>query len=153
MISNDDLVVGDVFGFEQGMKLPADAVVLEAQDVKCTEADLTGEPDEFLKVRLDESNFQIQDNSGVLLAKSLCVNGSGKAIVTSVGLNTAAGAVSDNSTDRSATDLQLKLEIIAEKIGQVGILAAILTFISMVVRSILEMTKVLPCGCGNIMSC
>jgi magnesium-transporting ATPase (P-type) len=87
------------------------------------------------------------------LAKSLCVNGSGKAIVTSVGLNTAAGAVSDNSTDRSETDLQLKLEIIAEKIGQVGILAAILTFISMVVRSILEMTKVLPCGCGNIMSC
>ena len=153
MISNDDLVVGDVFDFENGMKLPADAVVLRSKDAKCTEADLTGEPDEFLKLRLDESNYQIPDNSGVILAKSLCVNGSGTAIVTSVGLNTAAGAVSDNSTDRSETDLQKKLEVIAGKIGQVGMLAALLTFISMIVRSILEMAKVIPCGCGNIMSC
>lgn len=135
------------------MKLPADAVVIEAQDVKCTEADLTGEPDEFPKVRLDESNYQISDLSGVLLAKSLCVAGSGKAIVTSVGLNTAAGAVSDNSTEKQETDLQKKLEVIAGKIGKVGMLAAILTFFSMVLRSIFEMTNWLPCGCGNIMSC
>lgn len=50
-------MVGDVFKFENGMKLPADAVVIEAQDVKCTEADLTGEPDEFVKIRLDEENY------------------------------------------------------------------------------------------------
>jgi Ca2+-transporting ATPase len=89
----------------------------------------------------------------VLLAKSLCVNGKGRAIVTSVGLNTAAGAVSDNSDEKKETDLQLKLEVIAGKIGQVGILAAVLTFCSMVIRSILEMVKWIPCGCGNIMSC
>lgn len=41
------------------MKLPADAVVIEAEDAKCTEADLTGELDEFVKLRLDESNFEI----------------------------------------------------------------------------------------------
>ena len=58
-LGNDDLVVGDIFGFEQGMKLPADAVVIKSEDVKCTEADLTGEPDEFLKLRLDESNYEI----------------------------------------------------------------------------------------------
>lgn len=81
------------------MKLPADGVVIEAQDVKCTEADLTGESDDIVKVRLDESNYQVADLSGVLLAKSLCVAGSGKAIVTSVGLNTAAGEVSDNSNE------------------------------------------------------
>jgi P-type E1-E2 ATPase len=59
MISNDDLVVGDIFGFEQGMKLPADAVVIKSEDVKCTEADLTGESDEILKIRLDETNYEI----------------------------------------------------------------------------------------------
>ena len=101
---------------------------------------MTGEPDEFAKIRLDEENYIIQENSGVLLAKSLCVNGSGKAIVTSVGLNTAAGAVSDNSNDRQETDLQKKLEVIASKIGNVGILAAVLTFMAMIFRSILEMT-------------
>lgn len=81
------------------------------------------------------------------------MNGSGKAIVTSVGLNTSAGAISDNSDPREDTDLQKKLEVIAGKIGQVGILAAIMTFAAMILRSILEMTKILPCGCGNIMSC
>lgn len=40
-----------------------------------------------------------------------------------------------------------------EKIGWVGIFAAVLTFFSMIVRSILEMVKVIPCGCGNILSC
>jgi magnesium-transporting ATPase (P-type) len=35
----------------------------------------------------------------------------------------------------------------------VGILAALLTFFSMIIRSILEMVSVIPCGCGNIMSC
>lgn len=54
ILSNDDLVVGDVFRFDAGMKLPADAVIIQAEDVRCTEADLTGEPDEFEKVVLDE---------------------------------------------------------------------------------------------------
>ena len=98
-------MVGDIFKFENGMKLPADAVVIEAQDVKCTEADLTGEPDEFVKIRLDEENYQYGENSGVLLAKSLCVNGRGKAVVTSVGINTSAGAISNNSDPREDTDL------------------------------------------------
>jgi P-type E1-E2 ATPase len=99
MISNDDLVVGDIFRVENGMKVPADGVLVNGEDVRCSEADLTGEPDEFPKVRLDEVTAEVADLSGVLLAKSLCVSGNNaKAIVTSVGLNTAAGAVSDNSS-------------------------------------------------------
>lgn len=86
------------------------------------------------------------------MAKAECVKGSGKAIVTAVGTNTAAGSI-DKAEESSETDLQKKLTIIAEKIGNVGIAAAVLTFISMIVRSILEMVDVLPCGCGNVMSC
>lgn len=135
------------------MKLPADGVVIEGKDVRCSEADLTGEPDEFVKLALDEENWEIPDHSGTLLAKSLCVSGSGKCVVTAVGLNSAAGAISDNTEEKGLTDLQKKLEVIADKIGQVGMLAALLTLISMILRSVLEMTKVIPCGCGNIMSC
>ena len=101
---------------------------------------------------MNEENSQVAENSGVLLAKSECVNGSGKAIVTAVGLNTVAGAIDKPEEDKE-TDLQKKLAIIAEKIGWVGIFAALLTLFSMIVRSVLEMLKVIPCGCGNIMSC
>jgi magnesium-transporting ATPase (P-type) len=101
---------------------------------------------------LTEENYKVKEFSGVLLAKSECVYGSGKAIVTSVGLNTAAGSIDKPEEDKE-TDLQKKLAIIAEKIGWVGIFAAVLTLFSMIVRSVLEMLKVLPCGCGNVMSC
>lgn len=101
---------------------------------------------------MNEENYRIKELSGVLLAKSECVNGSGKAIVTSVGFNTAAGSIDKPEEDKE-TDLQKKLAIIAEKIGWVGIFAAVLTLFSMIVRSFLEMVKVIPCGCGNIMSC
>lgn len=120
----------------------------------CTENDLTGEPDAFPKVPMDESNYKEEALSGVVLAKSLCVAGSGKAIVTAVGYNTCAGAVmKDKGTTNGETILQKKLAIIADKIGKVGIAAAFLTFASMIIRSILEMLDKIPCGCGNIMSC
>lgn len=86
------------------------------------------------------------------MAKAECVKGSGKAIVTAVGTNTAAGSI-DKPEESSETDLQKKLTIIAEKIGYVGMAAALLTFISLIVRSILEMLGNIPCGCGNVMSC
>ena len=34
-----------------------------------------------------------------------------------------------------------------------GIGCAILTFLAMIVRTILEMVEVIPCGCGNLFSC
>lgn len=58
MVSNDDLVVGDVFKFANGLKIPADAVMISGKDVKCDENALTGEPDAFEKVALDEELAQ-----------------------------------------------------------------------------------------------
>lgn len=46
-IVNDDLVVGDIYAFEVGMKFPADSVVVVANDAFANEVDLTGESDEF----------------------------------------------------------------------------------------------------------
>lgn len=42
------------------MKIPADGVVVEADDVRCIEADLTGEPDAFEKVVLTADNYTNQ---------------------------------------------------------------------------------------------
>jgi P-type E1-E2 ATPase len=93
MLSNDDLVVGDVFMFQNGMKIPADGVMIAGKDVKCEEGALTGEPDQFEKVALDAEKAQIDELSGVLLAKTVCCSGEGKAVVTCVGISTAAGAI------------------------------------------------------------
>ena len=57
------------------------------------------------------------------------------------------------SAGSEPTGLQHKLEAIAEKIGNFGILCAVLTFSSMLFRVALEMTGLIPCGCGNITNC
>ena len=79
--------------FTNGMKIPADGVMVAGKDVKCEEGALTGEPDQFEKVVLDEDKAQVEELSGVLLAKTLCVSGEGLALCTSVGISTAAGAI------------------------------------------------------------
>lgn len=44
-IDGSELVVGDLIQFESGMKVPADCIMVEGQDVECIEGELTGEPD------------------------------------------------------------------------------------------------------------
>jgi magnesium-transporting ATPase (P-type) len=45
------------------------------------------------------------------------------------------------------------LETIADKIGKVGFACATLTFVAMLIRIMLEMVGVIPCGCENITAC
>ena len=56
--------------FETGMKVPADCIMIEGQDVICIECDLTGEPDGVEKIPINQNNYK----NGVMctmFAKSL----------------------------------------------------------------------------------
>ena len=150
-IDANDLVVGDLVIMESGMKVPADMVMMNGQDLSTVEADLTGEPDQQIKKVITEGNMQ---DIGTFLAKSLVVSGTGTAVVMAVGPNTAAGKITEQTQKTNEpTHLQKKLEIIANKIGNVGVACAILTFCSMVIRTALEMVDLIPCGCGNLFTC
>jgi len=136
-----------------GMKVPADCIMVEGQDVACTETELTGEPDAVEKVPLTAENWR----SGVMctmMAKSLVTSGVGKAIVVAVGPHTVAGVITEKTQQASEpTVLQKKLGTIADQIGNVGITVAIMTLIAMITRMVLEMCQVVPCGCQNILNC
>ena len=51
------LVVGDIIYFESGMKVPADCIMVEGQDVTINEVELNGEPDYVEKIPTDASNW------------------------------------------------------------------------------------------------
>lgn len=51
------------------------------------------------------------------------------------------------------TLLQKKLANMADQIGMVGVMCAVLTFVGMIFRVILELMKLVPCGCQNIVNC
>jgi len=69
-IDAKELLVGDVFKIEAGMKCPADSIVLEGQDVICDEGELTGEPLGIMKEAIDQSNYN-DGGMATMLAKSL----------------------------------------------------------------------------------
>lgn len=152
-IDSRELVVGDIVHFEAGMKVPADMIMIEGQDVSCNEGELTGEPDYVEKFKVDETNWD-QGVMGTMLAKSLIATGFGKAIVVAVGPKTVAGVITEKTQAQSQpTLLQERLATIADKIGNVGIACAVLTFVAMVFRTILEMSGAVECGCGNLFKC
>jgi Ca2+-transporting ATPase len=53
-----ELVVGDLFAFEMGMKVPADCIMVEGQNVQTIEGELTGEPDNMDKVPVTLENYR-----------------------------------------------------------------------------------------------
>lgn len=106
-----------------------------------------------MKVKINEENSKNGD-ACYMIGKSLIIGGSGKALVVAVGDYSVSGIIEKASSSGSEpTGLQEKLETIATKIGNFGIACAILTFSAMLVRVALEMTGVIPCGCGNITTC
>ncbi|CAH8585817.1 unnamed protein product [Schistosoma rodhaini] len=79
-----DIVVGDICLVKYGDLLPADGVVLQSNDLKVDESSLTGEPDQVKKG---------ENIDPMLLSGTHVMEGSGKMVVTAVGVNSQAGII------------------------------------------------------------
>ncbi|XP_039264361.1 plasma membrane calcium-transporting ATPase 2-like isoform X2 [Styela clava] len=79
-----DIVVGDITQVKYGDLLPADGVLLQSNDLKIDESSLTGESDHVKKgVHVDP----------MLLSGTHVMEGSGKMLVTAVGVNSQTGII------------------------------------------------------------
>jgi Ca2+-transporting ATPase len=133
------LVVGDLVEIREGMKIPADSVLVEGQEFYTNESELTGEPDQLPKVAINSENYH-DGSVAALIGMSMCVKGFGKAVITAVGEHTLSGEITKSTRQESSpTLLQKKLASMADKIGWVGISCAVLTLLSLLFRSALEM--------------
>ncbi|TGZ62342.1 hypothetical protein CRM22_007480 [Opisthorchis felineus] len=79
-----DIVVGDICLVKYGDLLPADGVIIQSNDLKVDESSLTGEPDHVKKGELLDP---------MLLSGTHVMEGSGKMVVTAVGVNSQAGII------------------------------------------------------------
>ncbi|XP_037946981.1 plasma membrane calcium-transporting ATPase 2 isoform X4 [Teleopsis dalmanni] len=83
-ISVGDIVVGDIAQIKYGDLLPADGCLIQSNDLKVDESSLTGESDHVKKgVDIDP----------MVLSGTHVMEGSGKMIVTAVGVNSQAGII------------------------------------------------------------
>lgn len=125
-----------------GDKIPADGIYLDGTDVLCDESSLTGESDPRHKYPalydIPGENDNERENSTFkdvfLLSGTILCSGHGKMLVTSVGEHSRWGILRSKMTsEANPTPLQEKLDDLAGQIGNVGIFAAGVTFLAMVI--------------------
>ncbi|XP_025021261.1 plasma membrane calcium-transporting ATPase 3 isoform X7 [Python bivittatus] len=79
-----ELVVGDIAQIKYGDLLPADGVLIQGNDLKIDESSLTGESDHVRKS---------VDKDPMLLSGTHVMEGSGRMVITAVGINSQTGII------------------------------------------------------------
>uniref|UniRef100_A0A6Q2ZH35 Calcium-transporting ATPase n=1 Tax=Esox lucius TaxID=8010 RepID=A0A6Q2ZH35_ESOLU len=79
-----EIVVGDIAQVKYGDLLPADGVLIQGNDLKIDESSLTGESDHVKKTL---------DSDPMLLSGTHVMEGSGKILITAVGVNSQTGII------------------------------------------------------------
>ena len=106
LISQKDIVVGDIVFLETGAKVPADGRLLDSVDLRVEEASLTGESEAVKKdaeAVFSDPDTPLADRTNMLYSGTFITAGSGKMIVTAVGDTHDTGAVSSRSVSLTAT--------------------------------------------------
>jgi Ca2+-transporting ATPase len=102
-ISVEDLVPGDVMLLEEGMKVPADAIILQANDLSLNEAVITGES---LPADKYEEEGHNQLYQGTLINSGKCI-----ACVTATGNYTLLGKIGKEVAGYNPPKTRLQLQI------------------------------------------
>ncbi|GLT95926.1 hypothetical protein SLE2022_135790 [Rubroshorea leprosula] len=125
-----NLVVGDVVHLAIGDQVPADGVFISGYSLLVDESSLTGEVD---PVSINEKHPFLSSGTKVR-------DGSGKMLVTGVGMRTEWGKLMETLSEDGddETPLQVKLNGVATIIGKVGLSFAVLTFLVLTVRFLVE---------------
>eukprot|EP01041_Mallomonas_annulata_P004761 gene4761-9467_t len=126
-VNPKDLVVGDIIKLQAGDMIPADAIVVDHNVVMVNESALTGESIDLRK-SMEKDCF--------LLSSTVITDGEEvKAIVTGIGVNSQWGKIKANLVSEAVnTPLQDKLEDMSKLIGTIGLSAAVLTFIALIIN-------------------
>ncbi|KAL3569085.1 hypothetical protein D5086_028975 [Populus alba] len=129
-ISIYDLVVGDVVQLSIGDIVPADGIYISGYSLVIDESSLSGESEPV----------NIHESKPFLLSGTKVQDGSGKMIVTAVGMRTEWGKLMEtlNEGGEDETPLQVKLNGVATIIGKIGLAFAVLTFLVLTGRFLVE---------------
>jgi len=128
-VNSKELVRGDIISLEPGDKVPADARIINATELKVEEAALTGESLAVEKHdnKLDE-NVQIGDQKNMLFSSTNVQNGTAKAIVVRTGMDTEIGKITEmvKTAEQQLTPLQKRLDRFGKKLGVAVIIICVI---------------------------
>ncbi|WP_040683926.1 calcium-translocating P-type ATPase, SERCA-type [Thermobrachium celere] len=132
IIDAGEIVIGDLIELESGDRVPADALIIFSESLKCDESILTGE-----SVSVEKKAFsgKMNDKSNYIYMGCTITNGRALAKVVATGMNTEMGKIANmlQSIEEFRTPLQERLD----KLGQY------LVYICLIVCGVVTVTGVL----------
>jgi len=126
-----EVVPGDILVLETGDRVPADARIIEAVELKTNEAVLTGESTPIKKeVTVVKEDAPISERKNMVYAGTHIVYGRGKAVVVATGINTEFGKIAEmvQTAEEERTPLQRKLDRFASKLAKLVVGVCVLIF-------------------------
>lgn len=111
-IESTDLVPGDIILLTSGDRIPADARLLEVNELKVNEASLTGESMPVIKkVDKKEAGTPLAERDNMVYMGTIVMNGNGKAIICETGVKTEMGKIAllVSQTAEEKTPLQKQI--------------------------------------------
>ncbi|WP_028041903.1 cation-translocating P-type ATPase [Candidatus Stoquefichus massiliensis] len=119
-IDSTELTVGDIVQIEAGDIVSGDGRIFESSSLQINESALTGEVDSVDKI-IDTIHDQVVvgDQKNMAFSGSLVTNGTGRYIVTSIGMHTEIGKIASmlNEAKERKTPLQKSLDEFSGKLS------------------------------------
>lgn len=119
-ISSIEVVPGDVVVLEQGDSVPADARIIESNELKADESALTGESIPIPKnIGALEQNQPLAERSNMVFKQTNVARGRGKAVVVETGMDTQVGGIAREleETEDRETPFQKEVDQLGKKLG------------------------------------
>ncbi len=137
-IPAEELVPGDIVGFEAGDKVPADGRILVAATLEIEEAGLTGESTPVAKV-LDPvvgTDVPLGDRIDMAYMNSQVTRGRGEMVVTATGMSTEVGHISGmlSGVEQEKTPLTKQLDQLTVLITIMAAVALVLIVVIGLIR-------------------
>lgn len=136
-IVSNELTIGDLVYVEAGDVIEGDGRLIECANLQVNESALTGEslPQEK-QLEVIAGEVGIADQTNMVFSSGLVSNGTGKYIVTKIGMNTEIGKIAtmlENAKERK-TPLQLTLEDFSKKLTiSICVICAIILAMNVIV--------------------
>ncbi len=137
-IESENLVRGDVIVLHEGQKVPADARMIESDNLHVDESMLTGESLSVKKtVHEIRGDKEVYDQSNMIFSGSFVVAGAGVAVVTAVGNNTEFGRLAKLAGQSDVeSPVQQKVDKVVKWVIIAVFILAVLAFILELIRGV-----------------
>ena len=126
-IDAENLTIGDIVVLDEGLKAPADLILVETNHLTCDESGLTGESEAVKK----ENNDSVYMDSNI-------ITGNGIGVVKAIGMDTEIGKIADVVLEE---DEETPL---SKRVGKLGKTLSVIAIVVCIAIFIMELSKGIP---------